>query len=94
MGKIIDELRLNNFRKVLSFGQRAILLMLAQNPPSVQVNLSEQAVGRISREGMRKLRVWGLVDLKPILTESERYEMSLTDLGKKVVTEIEEGLGR
>lgn len=91
MSKIIDHLSFSGSRMVLSIGHRSILAMLLLNPPSVQMSLDARSVGDKARQGILELRTWGLITLMPILTESERYELKLTVLGRNVAIEIRDG---
>lgn len=73
---------------VVSVAQRAILKMLSERGGAIPMDLSEKAIGLAGRSGIQKMEKLGLLKLTPLVGQSERYDVALTDLGRNAVTQV------
>ena len=79
--------------KLVSIAQRGVLKMISERGGSIKINLGVESVGEAGRKGVQALHKMGLVRLSPLIGESESYEVSLTDVGRRVVYKIIKNIG-
>lgn len=83
---VLGDLLLKGVR--LTLGHRRVLGMISERGGSVEICLTESAVGKAGREGVKALDRLGLINLVPILGRDEYYQMSITDRGRTLVDGI------